>query len=163
MNPRAAVMVGAAVMGLAVPVVYYFEGDIRHGYRDPIGIVTACSGHTATAQLGRRYTAEECRDLLVRDLELHNAEMLRCVGVDLPAHVHAALLSFTFNVGGQAFCASTLVRKLNAGDLAGACAELSRWVYARGRQLPGLVKRRAAERRLCEGRHEQPPSLGAVG
>ncbi|WP_370551208.1 lysozyme [Comamonas sp. CMM02] len=63
------------------------------------------------------------------------------------------LFSFGFNVGeGEgAFCKSTLVRKANAGDVQGACAELSRWTYADGKQLPGLVQRRAAERQMCEG------------
>ncbi|HHG5564729.1 TPA: glycoside hydrolase family protein [Pseudomonas aeruginosa] len=42
------------------------------------------------------------------------------------------------------------MRKLNAGDVRGACAELSRWVYAGGKKLGGLVRRRAAERELCE-------------
>ena len=62
----------------------------------------------------------------------------------------AAFLSFAFNVGAQKFCGSTLVKKANQGDMPGACAELSRWTYAGGRELPGLVKRRAAERALCE-------------
>ena len=62
----------------------------------------------------------------------------------------AAFLSFAFNVGNGAFCGSTLTRKANAGDMPGACAELSRWTYAGGKQMPGLVIRRAAERQLCE-------------
>ena len=62
---------------------------------------------------------------------------------------HPALVSFTYNIGGQAFCSSTLVRKLNAGDTVGACNELSRWTRAKGIELPGLVKRRAAERAMC--------------
>lgn len=166
MNPRAAVIgVSAAVAALAVPVVYHYEGEIRRGYLDPIGIVTACTGHTATASLDRTYTAAECRELLEHDLAEHNGSLLSCVHVPMADHVHAALLSFTFNVGGAAVCSSTLVRKLNAGDTAGACAELSRWTYAGGRQLPGLVKRRATERRLCEGKAYGPqvPSLGAAG
>lgn len=62
----------------------------------------------------------------------------------------AAFLSFAFNVGDDAFCRSTLVRMVNAGDINSACAELSRWTYASGTQLPALVRRRAAERQLCE-------------
>ena len=42
------------------------------------------------------------------------------------------------------------VRKANAGNIEGACAELSRWTYASGKQLPGLVKCRSAPRQLCE-------------
>jgi lysozyme len=70
----------------------------------------------------------------------------------LPEHVQAASVSFAYNVGAQAFCGSTMARKLRAGDMPGACAELSRWVYAKGELLPGLVRRRAAERAMCEGR-----------
>jgi lysozyme len=51
-------------------------------------------------------------------------------------------------VGTEAFCKSTLARKLNAGDPA-ACDELLRWTTAKGIQLPGLVKRREQERALC--------------
>ena len=61
------------------------------------------------------------------------------------------LFSFGFNVGeGEgAYCKSTLVHKANTGDMLGACAELSRLAYAGGKQLPGLVQRRAAELRMC--------------
>jgi len=157
---RKPAFITAAVLGLATPVVYHYEGEIRRGYLDPIRIVTACVGHTKTAVLGRTYTAAECSALLQHDLATHNADMLACVDVPMADHVHAAMLSFTFNVGAEKFCTSTLNRKLNEGNTAGACAELSRWTFAGGRQLPGLVKRRAAERRLCEN---APPALGAIG
>lgn len=161
MNPRSAALIGVAVMGLATPVVYKYEGEIRRGYYDPIGIVTACVGHVKTARIGKTYTAEECRALLVKDLEEHNAGLIQCVKVPMSDHVHASLLSFTFNVGIGAVCGSTLMRKLNAGDTAGACAELSRWTFAGGKQLNGLIKRRAAERALCEGNQPTLPT-GAV-
>lgn len=161
MTPQAKVAaVSGAVLALATPVVVHFEGEIRHGYRDPIGIVTACVGHTKTAQLGRAYTHEECLALLERDLVEHDAGLLACVKVGMPPEVHAALLSWAFNVGVANACGSTLVRKLNAGDRMGACAELSKWVLADGKPLPGLARRRVAERALCEGR---TPSLGANG
>jgi lysozyme len=60
-----------------------------------------------------------------------------------------AIVSFTFNVGEGNLRRSTLLRKLNAGDIVGACNELPRWNKAGGRVLPGLVKRRAEERALC--------------
>ena len=87
--------------------------------------------------------------MLYKDLAKH-ADALSCVRAPLTDGQRAAFLSFAFNVGDDAFCRSTLVRKANAGDFDGACAELSRWIYAGGKQLPGLVKRRAAERQLCE-------------
>jgi lysozyme len=140
--------IGAGALALVVPLVVTYEGLVLRGYRDPVNIVTACVGHTATAQM-RPYTREECEALLYRDLAQH-ADALDCVKVPLSDAQKAALLSFAFNVGAANFCKSTLVRKANAGDMPGACAELSRWVLAGGRELPGLVKRRAAERALCE-------------
>lgn len=151
MNPRAAAAAAAAVIGLATPVVGHFEGEIRHGYRDPIGIVTACVGHTKTAELGRSYTHEECMQLMRTDLADHYAGLSACLHGNLPVHVQAALLSFTYNVGVARACSSSAVRLINAGNIAAGCAELSKWTMAGGKVLPGLVKRRAAERALCEG------------
>ena len=51
-------------------------------------------------------------------------------------------MSFAFNIGEKKFCQSTLVKKANRGDMVGACAELSRWTQAGGKELPGLVARR---------------------
>lgn len=143
--------IGAAAL-IAWPVIATYEGTVNRGYRDPVGIVTACRGHTQFAQLGRTYTERECDELQAADMWKHDAEMRECIHVPINDGEHAAYLSFSFNVGAGAFCGSTLVKKLNAGDHAGACAELSRWTKAGGREWPGLVKRREAERDLCEGR-----------
>lgn len=150
MTPRQklAAKIGAGAMALAVPLVIQYEGLILRGYRDPVNLITACVGHTATAQM-RTYTRQECEELLYRDLNKH-ADALECVKTPMTDGQKAAFLSFAFNVGAQKFCGSTLVKKANQGDMPGACAELSRWTYAGGRELPGLVKRRAAERALCE-------------
>lgn len=143
--------VGASCAALLLTCVPKFEGVILRGYRDPIGIVTACAGHTATAVLGRPYTPAECTKLLEADLISHADGVNACVRVPLTTGQRAAFISFGFNVGVGNFCRSTMARKANAGDYRGACAELSKWTYAGGRQLPGLVKRRAAERAMCEG------------
>lgn len=144
--------VGAGCCALLLAYVPQFEGVILRGYKDPIGIVTACAGHTRTAVLGRPYTKEECTKLLQDDLLVHADGVLRCVAVPMNEGQKAAFISFAFNVGTGAFCGSTMARKLNAGDYAGACAQLSKWTYAGGRELPGLVKRRKIERDMCEGR-----------
>lgn len=127
-----------------------YEGTVLQSYRDPIGIVTACVGHTGPElRMGQRYTRQQCEDMLYGDL-LKHAQALDCIKQPMTDGQKAAFLSFAFNVGNKALCDSTLARKANAGDMAGACAELSRWTRAGGRELPGLVKRRAAERELCE-------------
>ena len=143
--------VGAAGAALLLFHVPQFEGMVLRGYKDPIGIVTACAGHTKTAVLGKPYTRDECEALLVQDLSEHAEGVFSCVTAPMTVWEVAAFTSFTYNVGVSAFCGSTLVRKFNDGNAAGACAELSRWTKAGGQELPGLVKRRAIERAMCEG------------
>ena len=143
-------IIGGAAVALAVPLVQKYEGTVLRSYHDPVGIVTACTGHTGSElKMGQAYTRQQCEEMLYKDLAKH-ADALACVSQPLTDGQRAAFVSFAFNVGEGAFCGSTLVRKANAGDIDGACAELSRWIYAKGKQLPGLIKRRAAERQLCE-------------
>lgn len=143
---------GAGAAAFLLASVPQFEGMILRGYKDPIGIVTACAGHTATAVLGRAYTREECTKLLDQDLAEHAEGAMACIHVETTDGQRAAFISFAFNVGANAWCNSTANRLLNAGDYAGACAQLSRWTLAGGRELPGLVSRRRTERAMCEGR-----------
>lgn len=144
--------IGAGAVALAVPLVMHFEGYVPWVHRDPIGRLAACYGHDDQSMtLGKRFTAAECQAMLYEDL-LKHSEALDCIKTPMTDGQKAAFLSFAFNVGNQAFCRSTLARKANAGDMAGACAELSRWTYAGGKELPGLVRRRAAERAMCEGK-----------
>ena len=147
---KLAVKIGAGAVALCVPLVMYFEGTIQRVYRDPIGIITSCTGHTGPElRMGQVFTKEQCEQQLLADL-LKHSEALDCIKVVMTDGQKAAFLSFAFNVGEGAFCGSTLARKANAGDMRGACAELSRWTLAGGREMPGLVKRRAAERKVCE-------------
>lgn len=142
--------VGAASAALLLSVVPVFEGTVLRTYRDPIGVLTSCVGHTGPElRMGQTWTPEQCRQQLAEDLVEH-ADALKCINRNLTDGQKAAFVSFAFNVGNGAFCGSTLARKANAGDMAGACAELSRWTYAGGKQLPGLIKRRQVEREICE-------------
>ena len=140
----------AATVAIASAVVTHFEGLRTKAYLDPVGIPTVCFGHTATAAIGQVKTQGECQQLLEADLEIAIKSVDSLVTVYLPIERRAALVSFVYNVGAPKFAGSTLLRKLNAGDVRGACAELDRWVFAGGVQLNGLVARRAEERALCE-------------
>ena len=144
--------VGAACAAALITCVPKFEGTVLRGYKDPIGIVTACTGHTATAVLGRPYTPAECAQFLNDDLVRHADDVSACVKAPLTYYQRAAFISFDFNTGK--FCGSTMARLANAGDMPAACAQLSRWIYAGtpSKVLPGLVTRRAYERQLCEGK-----------
>lgn len=139
----------AAWCAIAVTCVSGFEGLRTVAYADPVGIPTICFGETKGVRMGDRATVEKCKGMLAESLQIANRQVDSCVSQFLPDTRRAALVSFTYNVGGQAFCSSTLVRKLNAGDTRGACNELSRWTRAKGIELPGLAKRRAAERAMC--------------
>ena len=137
------------VLGVAASLAGYFEGRNLIAYIDPVGIPTICDGVTKGVKLGDAKTDQECDVLFEAELRAHQAELNKYVSVPLHPNTEAALISFVYNVGGPAFSRSTLLRKLNAGDTVGACDELSRWVYAGGRKLRGLVRRRDAERELC--------------
>lgn len=145
--------VGATAAAVLLSYVPQFEGMVLRGYKDPIGIVTACAGHTKTAVLGRPYTLDECKVILEQDLVAHAKPVLKCTPVlaDRPYQL-AAATSFAFNVGTTAYCNSSIAKRFNAGDFAGGCAGLSKWIYAGGKVLPGLVTRRATERAICEGK-----------
>lgn len=138
----------AGSLAAAVSVVGYFEGRELIGYYDPVGIPTVCYGHTATAQVGQQRSEQECESLLQEDL----GHALAVVDRHLPSAppmTRAALGSFVYNVGQGAFERSTLLALAQSGDWVAACHELPRWVYADGRQLAGLVRRRDAEMELC--------------
>jgi lysozyme len=89
---------------------------------------------------------------LHHDINATEAALHRCIGdVPLDQHEWDAYVSLAYNIGPTAFCSSTLVKKLKASppDYAGACRQILRWDKQAGRVLPGLVKRREAEYRLC--------------
>lgn len=126
------------------------EGRRYTPYRDVAGVLTVCDGHTGKDIIpGKRYTDAECDALLDKDLNRVKAQVDPLIKVSIPESERAAFYSFAYNVGTGAFARSTLLKKLNAGDHAGACNELKRWTYAGGRQWKGLVTRREIEREVC--------------
>lgn len=152
-SQKAAAGISAAAILLATPVIVRWEGEERVGYRDLAGVVTSCSGHTKTAVLGKRYTAAECSAQLTSDVNEHAARIRACVPAGTPVEAQAAFLSLAFNIGTTAFCGSTVARRLNAGDLRGACDAMLMWAKARvaGKlvTIRGLLNRRESERALC--------------
>jgi len=96
-------------------------------------------------------SSARAEEMLQADLPRFEAAVSRLVTVPLDQHQFDALVSFTYNLGEGNLRSSTLLKKLNAGDYAAAAAQFERWVTAAGKPLPGLVKRRAAERAMFEG------------
>lgn len=138
---------GITAAGLSM--VQEHEGLRTTTYVDPVGINTVCYGHTGKyAVPGATYTEDKCNQILASDIESHWARLDKCIKVPMNENQQAAVLSFAFNVGTGAACRSTLVRKLNQKDYAGAAEEFPRWVYAGGRKFNGLVRRRYDEREM---------------
>ena len=131
------------------------EGLRQWAYRDPVGILTVCMGHTGRDVVpGRKYSLVECDRFLDVDMKRAIWAVEMCAP-GLPPHVLAAFGDAVFNVGPRIACGpgSTAARYLAAGDIEAACNELPKWDKARvaGQliALPGLTKRRAKERHLC--------------
>ena len=110
-------------------------------------------GHTHNVKEGDTCTLAEAEAFLHADVQAAVDEVNHLVKVALTQNQFDALVSFTFNVGAgdaakgiEGLSTSTLLRKLNAGDPAGASAEFPHWNKQRGKVLDGLTKRRAAER-----------------
>ena len=147
----------AAIVALAAAIAVPAEGLRHWAYYDPPGILTVCYGSTTNVEKGRKYSLEECRARLDADMTAAVDAVERCQP-GLPVNVAAAFADAVYNIGPTIACdtrTSTAARLLRAGDIPGACAQLSRWNKARVGgvlvELPGLTKRRAAERALCEG------------
>ncbi|MBJ3816669.1 lysozyme [Shimwellia pseudoproteus] len=126
------------------------EGVRYQPYQDVTGVWTVCYGHTGTDILpGKTYSTAECTALLNRDLATVARQMAPAINVTVPETTRGALYSFVYNVGVGQFNTSTLRRKINQGDINGACDQLRRWTYAGGQQWKGLMTRREIERQVC--------------
>lgn len=129
-------------------LVKYFEGLRQKAYRCPAGVWTIGYGHTKGVKPGDVCLKKEAEEWLEQDLQEAETCVRKRVRVPLNDNQYSALCSFVFNFGCGAFHNSTLLKKLNLGDYLGAANEFERWVYADGKRLNGLTRRREAERRL---------------
>jgi lysozyme len=140
------------------------EGTVDHVYVDPVGVKTGWKGHTGpevdALPVGTKITKTQGEKWFSEDLAEAEATVKRHVKVELTQHQFDALVSFALNVGpgrkgakdGFAVLKngrpSTMLTKLNARDFDGAAAEFPKWASAKGKKLPGLVRRRAEEQAM---------------
>jgi len=132
-----------------IELIKRFEGFEPRIYLDAAGYPTIGFGH-----LVREYEREAFKngiseatgeELLINDIIAAEQAVLRLIKVSLTDGQFDALVSFTFNLGGGALQRSTLRRKVNREEHADVPVELMKWVWAGGRKLKGLLKRRRAE------------------
>lgn len=129
------------------------EGLSEKVYLDPVSLPTVCVGHMdKKLKIGQSFTLDECIALFSEDWKKHQDQLNSIVRVPYKSEwEQAALVDFTFNVGISKVESSTLVKLLNEGRHEEACAQLTRWVYANGKRLNGLVTRRNLEKQYCLG------------
>jgi len=127
------------------------EGNKFKAYKDSVGIWTIGVGHTSVAgsprvEPGMTITAVESDEILSRDLAKFERAVDDAVKVELTQNQFDALVSLAFNIGGGAFAKSSVVKRLNQGDINGAANAFLFWNKAGGKVLPGLTNRRKQER-----------------
>jgi lysozyme len=123
-----------------------FEGFRRDAYRDAAGVLTIGYGHTGSdVREGDRITTYGAEQLLQLDLKTHEAAVRR-LHVARTQGQFDALVSFVFNLGIGRLHRSALLKTIReGGSKAAITREFKRWVFADGKRLPGLVKRREWE------------------
>jgi lysozyme len=135
-----------ALVGLAV-----HEGYRENAYLDIVGVPTIGYGTTEGVRLGDRTDPIKALERALSDMQKFEGAIKQCVKVPLHQNEYDAYLSLSYNIGSKAFCGSTLVRKLNAGEYKNACDEILRWDRAGGKVVRGLTIRREKEHKQCLG------------
>ena len=139
-----------------IALIKEFEGCKLTAYQDSVGVWTIGYGWTQPLdgkpiRAGMTIKQETAERLLKTGLVSYESDVSRLVKVGLTQGQFDALVSFTYNLGARSLSTSTLLRKINAGDYAGAADQFLRWNKAGGKVLKGLTRRREAERALFLG------------
>lgn len=151
MSPKGRVGLSVAGAALAAVLVARWEGMnliAKHLPFDPPGVITVCGGITnydwPWLKAGRKFTKEKCLEELKLVPLRYAAEVVKCVPSlpDMPPHRQAAIASFAVNLGPGRICNSSIGRDLNAGNVKAACDAMTKYVYANGKFMQGLLNRR---------------------
>jgi len=153
----ALIAAGASAPMIAYQFLSEKEGVRYRAYLDSSGIPTICMGHTEGVKLGDVATPAQCEQYFSEDVKQAEIIVRQLVKVPMTEPQRAAVISFcAYNIGQGKCQTSTFIRKLNAGDKAGACAEIRRWIFDRGEDCRiranncyGQVIRREQEQELC--------------
>ena len=124
-----------------------------------IGFGTTAHDDGRPVQMGDTITPPVALARAYRDVQRFEGAIKQCITLPLYQHEYDVYLGFAYNVGTSAFCRSTMVRMINAGQYEAACAQFDRWTFFQGKDCRdrshkcyGLVERRQAERAKCEGK-----------
>jgi lysozyme len=143
------------IAGLTLSAAALVGLIMSEGYSDkaiipvPGDVPTIGFGTTTGVKLGDKITAPQAVARAFADVQKFEGALKQCVTVPLTQNEYDAYLELSYNIGSGAFCRSTLVRKLNAGDYAGACQQILVWDKFKGQPLRGLTLRREREYQKC--------------
>lgn len=140
------VVSASAIVGIAG-----YESYRGVAYQDIGGVWTKGFGETSGVKKGDTTTPDRALIQLLISTEKHASEIRQCIKVPLYQYEFDAYVSLAYNIGTGAFCSSTLVKKLNAGDYDGACEQILRWNKVGGKVVQGLTARRQSEYETCKG------------
>ena len=135
-----------------IALIKQFEGCKLYAYRDSVGVATIGYGHTKGVYMGMAITQAQADKFLVEDLR-SCYDTLNSMGVNFVQRHFDALCSWIYNLGEMNFASSTLRKKiLGDADDEAITDEIVKWVYAGGKVLAGLQRRRVAEANMFLGR-----------
>lgn len=166
-NPRSSAIAIAAVVATgAAPIIAGHEGLLTTARPDLLTVqhvITYCYGdtdRTGAVKAGDKFTPAYCKSRLSRRVLEFAVALAPCITADISVASFIAIVDFGYNLGVAATCRSTLLKKYNAGDEAGAAAEILRWTWSGGKDCRvakkpngqwvchGIVDRREAEHAL---------------
>lgn len=137
------------VSGAGVDLIKKFEDCSLDAYLDMVGVVTIGWGTTGPdIHMGLSWTQEDCDKVLLADLDHFASQISKLITAQVNQNQFDACCSFTYNLGVGAFRSSTLLKLINQNAFLEAASEFHKWDHAGGREVPGLLKRRLAEKTL---------------
>ena len=132
-----------------INLIKRFEGFSSSVYICPAGYPTIGYGHVVRDEDGEQFSdgidQNKGEELLRQDVHWAERGVLKLIDVLLTDGQFDSLVSFTFNLGAGALQRSTLRRKVNREEHDDVPVQFKRWVWAGGRKLRGLIKRRGIE------------------
>lgn len=146
-----------SVGGLGIGAALLVSVLMYEGYTDkavipvPGDVPTIGVGRTEGVRMGDKTEPVREMMMLLKNLDKYGNGIKACINVPLYQYELDAFVSLAYNIGINAFCNSTLVKKLNAGDYSGACEQIIIWDKFKGKPLKGLTNRRNEEYRTCRG------------
>lgn len=141
----------AAAIALITPVIQQSEGYKTRAYRDMVGVLTVCYGHTGSDIVPqKKYTKVECDKIFGTDTSKYVEGVLRVSPglADRPYQL-AASIGFAYNLGISAYTKSSVAKNFNKGEWAAGCKWILAYNKAGGKYIRGLAVRRKIEYDIC--------------